>query len=62
MSVDRKEVFKQAFKRQEAKLSHNMEKVKRYREALEAADNSSGWDVPRTASGLVLLASLVELN
>ncbi|GKB06809.1 TMV resistance protein N-like protein [Tanacetum coccineum] len=39
------------FKQHGMHLINNMDKVKRWREALETATNLSGWDVPRTANG-----------
>lgn len=45
--------FQTAFQQHEVKFEDDLEKVKRWREALKTAANLSGWDV--TASGLVLL-------
>nr|GEX89021.1 TMV resistance protein N-like isoform X1 [Tanacetum cinerariifolium] len=46
-----KRSYHAAFELHEVELIDNMEKVKRWREALEAAASLSGWDVQRTASG-----------
>nr|GEX30687.1 TMV resistance protein N-like isoform X1 [Tanacetum cinerariifolium] len=43
--------FHIAFQEHEVKFVANMEKVKRYREALLTVASLSGWDVARTASG-----------
>ncbi|KAK1409579.1 hypothetical protein QVD17_36106 [Tagetes erecta] len=55
-----KRSFLEAFQQHEVNLIHEMEKVERWREALVTASGLSGWDVPRTASGLVLLAPLIR--
>ncbi|KAK1409580.1 hypothetical protein QVD17_36107 [Tagetes erecta] len=43
--------FLKAFLHHEVNFIDEMEKVKRWREALVTASSLSGWDVPRTASG-----------
>ncbi|GKA17617.1 TMV resistance protein N-like protein, partial [Tanacetum coccineum] len=46
-----KRSFHAAFEQHEVKLTHNMDKVKKWREALVTTANLSGWDVPLTANG-----------
>ncbi|KAI3705206.1 hypothetical protein L1987_75440 [Smallanthus sonchifolius] len=43
--------FQAALKKHEVKLAYDIEKVKRWREALVTAASLCGWDVPRTDNG-----------
>lgn len=51
--------FQAAFEEHELKYTDDMQKVKRWKEALMTAANLSGWDVPATATGLILLFTFI---
>ncbi|GKE18044.1 TMV resistance protein N-like protein, partial [Tanacetum coccineum] len=52
--------FLAAFKQHGVHLINNMDKVKRWREALETATNLCGWGILRTVNRLVLLATSTQ--
>nr|XP_043633666.1 TMV resistance protein N-like [Erigeron canadensis] len=51
---DQKGTFHAAFKRHQVKYKNDVEKVKRWRKALQMAADISGWHVSKTASGYVI--------